>query len=90
LVCRWQATSRKGAEDINKFIKQVKKKKNSVVNLIYFINGIDCELTKYVVGAKANPPKNPRRPLKKGNVIPTNIVNAAMKSQFHNINVYSA
>ena len=35
-------------------------------------------LTKYVVGAKANPPKNPRRPPKKGNVIPTNIVKAAM------------
>lgn len=34
-------------------------------------------LTKYVVGAKAKPPKNPRRPPKKGKVIPTNIVNAA-------------
>lgn len=33
-------------------------------------------LTKYVVGAKANPPKKPRRPPKKGNVIPTNIVDA--------------
>ena len=33
-------------------------------------------LTKYVVGAKANPPKNPRRPSKKGNVIAMNIVNA--------------
>lgn len=34
-------------------------------------------LTKYVVGAKANPPKKLRRPLKNGNVMPTNIVNAA-------------
>lgn len=33
-------------------------------------------LTKYVVGAKANPPKKPRSPPKKGNVIPMNIVNA--------------
>lgn len=33
-------------------------------------------LTKYVVGANANPPKNPRRPPKKGNVMATNIVNA--------------
>lgn len=33
-------------------------------------------LTKYVVGAKANPPKNPRRPLKKGMAIPTIMVNA--------------
>lgn len=34
-------------------------------------------LTKYVVGAKANPPKNPSNPLKKGKVIPRNIVSAA-------------
>ena len=34
-------------------------------------------LTKYVVGAKANPPKKPRSPPKKGKQIPTNIVNAA-------------
>jgi hypothetical protein len=33
-------------------------------------------LTKYVVGAKANPPKNPKRPPKKGMVIAMNIVNA--------------
>lgn len=31
-------------------------------------------LTKYVVGAKANPPKNPRRSWKKGNVKATNAV----------------
>lgn len=36
-------------------------------------------LTKYVVGAKANPPKNPRRPPKNGKVIATNIVNAENK-----------
>ena len=36
-------------------------------------------LTKYVVGAKANPPKNPRRLPKKGISIPTNIVKAAIK-----------
>ncbi len=35
-------------------------------------------LTKYVVGANANPPKNPRRPPKKGKVMATNIVNAEM------------
>ena len=34
-------------------------------------------LTKYVVGAKANPPKNPRRPPKKGIAMPMNIVIAA-------------
>lgn len=33
-------------------------------------------LTKYVVGANANPPKNARRPSKKGKVMATNIVNA--------------
>jgi len=36
-------------------------------------------LTKYVVGAKANPPKNPSRPPKNGNVIAMNIVNAGKK-----------
>lgn len=36
-------------------------------------------LTKYVVGAKANPPKKPRRPPKKGIAIPTIIVNPAVK-----------
>jgi hypothetical protein len=36
-------------------------------------------LTKYVVGANANPPKNPRRAPKNGKVIPTNIVNAESK-----------
>ena len=35
-------------------------------------------LTKYVVGAKTNPPKNPRRLLKKGINIPMNIVKAAI------------
>ena len=33
-------------------------------------------LTKYVVGANANPPKNPRRPPKKGKVMAMNMVNA--------------
>ena len=36
-------------------------------------------LTKYVVGAKTNSPKNPRRLLKKGISIPMNIVKAAIK-----------
>lgn len=34
-------------------------------------------LTKYVVGAKANPPKNPRRPPKKGTAIAMSMVIAA-------------
>ena len=34
-------------------------------------------LTKYVVGAKANPPKNPSSAPKNGNVIAKNIVKAA-------------
>lgn len=38
-------------------------------------------LTKYVVGANANPPKNDRRPPKKGKVMPINIVNAATKER---------
>jgi len=38
-------------------------------------------LTKYVVGAKANPPKNPRRPSKNGKVIAMNIVNAEKKNE---------
>lgn len=33
-------------------------------------------LTKYVVGANANPPKKLRRSSKKGKVMATNIVNA--------------
>jgi len=36
-------------------------------------------LTKYVVGANANPPKNPRREPKKGKVMATNNVNAESK-----------
>ena len=35
------------------------------------------ELTKYVVGAKANPPKKPSNPPKKGMVMATNVVKAA-------------
>jgi hypothetical protein len=35
--------------------------------------------TKYVVGAKANPPKKLRSPPKKGKVIPRNMVSAAPK-----------
>lgn len=42
-------------------------------------------LTKYVVGAKANPPKNPRRPPKKGKVMAINIVNAAKQD----MNIYT-
>lgn len=44
----------------------------------YIIKKIQIEilkgLTKHAVGAKANPPKNPRRPPKKGIVIATDIV----------------
>ena len=36
----------------------------------------DRNLTKYVVGANANPPKNAKRPPKNGNVIPRNMVAA--------------
>jgi hypothetical protein len=40
----------------------------------------DCVLlTKYVVGAKTNPPKKLRSPPKKGNVIARNMVIAAYK-----------
>lgn len=42
-------------------------------------------LTKYVVGANANPPKNPRRPPKKGKVMAMNIVNAATEKCFINL-----
>jgi len=44
-------------------------------------------LTKYVVGAKANPPKNPRRAPKKGKVMATNIVNAATEKK-HVLSTY--
>lgn len=37
---------------------------------------ISLSLTKYVVGARANPPKNPRRLPKKGMQIATTIVKA--------------
>jgi hypothetical protein len=39
-------------------------------------------LTKYVVGAKANPPKNPSRPPKNGKVMAMNIVNAEKKNLY--------
>jgi hypothetical protein len=42
-------------------------------------------LTKYVVGAKANPPKNERRPLKKGKVMAVNMVNAATENMFYQL-----
>jgi hypothetical protein len=53
-------------------------------------NGVSIKgrmwLTKYVVGAKANPPKNPRRAPKKGKVMATNIVNAATeKNMFYQL-----
>lgn len=38
-------------------------------------------LTKYVVGANTNPPKNPTNPPKKGKVMPMNIVRAAENMQ---------
>lgn len=47
--------------------KNIENKKSFLSNRI---------LTKYVVGANANPPKNANRPPKNGKVIPTNIVAA--------------
>jgi len=42
------------------------------------------ELTKYVVGAMANPPKKPSNPPKKGMVMATNVVKAAeVDTQFN-------
>lgn len=76
MVCRWQATLYKGAEE--------RKKKKRLVFLKHkklFLFKKNSALTKYVVGAKAKPPKNPRRPPKKGKVIPTNIVNAATEKK---------
>lgn len=48
-------------------------------------------LTKYVVGANAKPPKNPSSPPKKGNVMATNMVNAAnhqIKHMIRKIHTY--
>jgi hypothetical protein len=42
-------------------------------------------LTKYVVGAKANPPKNPSSAPKNGNVIAINIVKAAKNTPPRNV-----
>lgn len=39
-------------------------------------------LTKYVVGVTANPPKNPSKLPKNGNVIATNTVNAENKNVY--------
>lgn len=46
-------------------------------------------LTKYVVGANPNPPKNPRRALKKGNVMAINIVRAEINGmkQIRNLHI---
>lgn len=46
-------------------------------------------LTKYVVGAKTNPPKKLRRPPKNGNAIARNMVMAANISNYYikNFNV---
>lgn len=49
-----------------------------------------CEklwLTKYVVGAKANPPKNPSRPPKKGKVMPMNIVSPVVNHRIKRLEV---
>lgn len=46
------------------------------------------EHTKYVVGEKANPPKNPRRPPKKGKVMPTNIVKAEINANTRFLELY--
>lgn len=74
LVCIWQATLRKEA-------CFAKEKKNIYLISFYFFKLENNRfskrrLTKYVVGANANPPKNANRPPKNGNVIPTNIVAA--------------
>lgn len=45
--------------------------------------GREGVITKYEVGANANPPKNPRRPPKKGRHIPTIIVNAEIPPMFN-------
>jgi hypothetical protein len=45
------------------------------------------ELTKYVVGAKANPPKKLSNALKNGNVMATNIVNPARTYKLHLISL---
>lgn len=42
-------------------------------------------LTKYVVGANAKPPKNPRSPPKKGKQMPMNIVNAARNEEINRL-----
>lgn len=41
-------------------------------------NGFHCSLTKYEVGEKTNPPKNPNSPPKKGMQIATKAVRAVM------------
>ena len=44
------------------------------------LNKLEEWLTKYVVGANPNPPKNPRSALKKGNVTARNVVNAEIST----------
>jgi hypothetical protein len=47
------------------------------------------ELTKYVVGAKANPPKKLSNALKNGKVMATNIVNPAqLKSCISSVSIW--
>ncbi len=45
------------------------------------MRSIDNILTKYVVGAKAKPPKNPSNALKNGKIVATNIVKPAVCNQ---------
>jgi hypothetical protein len=76
LVCRYKSTLSKGAT------KPSQKKINISISFFVLLQNVikDCVLlTKYVVGAKTNPPKKLRSPPKKGNVIARNMVIAAYK-----------
>lgn len=53
------------------------------------INNIHYTLTKYVVGANANPPKKASRPPKKGIIIAMNIVKAVRSQYTTSINKIS-
>ena len=64
----------------------------NIKKLSCHVFGVRCEfnynyirsyyLTKYVVGANPNPPKNPRSALKKGNVMAIKVVKAEKKKQY--------
>lgn len=52
------------------------------INIEIFVSK---DYTKYVVGASANPPKNPSNPPKKGMHMAMNIVNAVYQEQVSGI-----